>query len=195
MIETDEIAARLARIVAGLTGLVAATGLARGLAGPLIILLTIRLNRLVARFTASAQAGAKPRRGVKPRPARAHVPSPLPRRFAWLLRVLPGTAAAGSQLRHLLDDPAMVALIESRPSTGRALRPLCHLLGIRPPPALRREAVLRAPSSPRPRPRARPAPPPAASPALPCRAFVLPPGNRACPVNPDLRLRRRLDTG
>ncbi|BAJ82645.1 hypothetical protein ACMV_32980 [Acidiphilium multivorum AIU301] len=193
MSTTDDIAARLARIVAGLVDLVAAKGLARGLGGPLIILIAIRLNRLVARFAASAQAAAKPRRGAKPRPARAHVPSPLPRRFAWLLRVLPGTGAAASQLRHLLDDPDMTALIESRPATGRALRPLCHLLGIRPPPALRRKVALRAPLSPRPRarPRARPAPPPAPSPLLPRRRLARPPGNRACPLHPDLRL----DTG
>ncbi|MGC8528278.1 MAG: hypothetical protein ACP5ND_14045, partial [Acidiphilium sp.] len=76
MSTTDDIAARLARIVAGLVDLVAAKGLARGLGGPLIILIAIRLNRLVARFAASAQAAAKPRRGAKPRPARAHVPSP-----------------------------------------------------------------------------------------------------------------------
>ena len=184
MSETDDIAARLARIVAGLTGLVAATGLARGLAGPLIILIVIRLNRLLARFTASARAEARKRRGAKPRPARAYVPPPLPRRFAWLLRVLPGAGAAGSQLRHLLDDPAMTALIEARPAAGRALRPLCHLLGIRPPPALRGKTVLR-------KTRRRPPAPRPPAPVLPRRAFALPAGNGACPVSPDLRL----DTG
>ncbi len=184
MSTNDDIAARLARIVAGLVDLVAAKGLARGLGGPFIILIATRLNRLVARFAASAQAAVKPRRGAKPRPARAHVPSPLPRRFAWLLRVLPGTGAAASQLRHLLDDPAMAALIEARPATRRALRPLCHLLGIRPPPALRGKTVLRKTRRRAPAPR-----PPA--PVLPRRAFALPAGNGACPVSPDLRL----DTG
>ncbi|HQT74634.1 MAG TPA: hypothetical protein PLX84_11905, partial [Acidiphilium sp.] len=133
-----------------------------------------------------------------------------PRRFAWLIRVLPPTAAIGAQIRHLLDDPAMVALIAARPATGRALRPLCHLLGLRPPPHLRRPARPRRARARVPRKNAPNLPhPPAArsrthtqapvsldAPSLPPLAdspFILPPGNRTCPISPDLRLAPRLD--
>ncbi len=55
----------------------------------------------------------------------------LPRGFAWLCVLVPYYAAGfGSQLRHLLGDPEMVALIAATPQLGKALRPLCRMLGI-----------------------------------------------------------------
>ncbi|MBU6357533.1 MAG: hypothetical protein KJS79_12465, partial [Rhodospirillales bacterium] len=68
-------------------------------------------------------------------------PHPLPRRLGWLGTLIPGAAAAAGQLRDLLADPEILALAASIPAAGRALRPLCHALGLRPPPALRRPKI------------------------------------------------------
>ena len=62
----------------------------------------------------------------------------MPAGFAWLIR-LGGYHAAGfgSQFQHLLSHPEMVALIAAAPQQmGRVLRPLCWMLGIKPPPGL-----------------------------------------------------------
>lgn len=52
-------------------------------------------------------------------------PPPLPRAFAWLIRLIPGVACARSQLKHLLTDPEMAELLTAAPQLGRLLRPLC----------------------------------------------------------------------
>ncbi len=55
----------------------------------------------------------------------------LPRGFAWLLGLVPYEAAGfASQLRHLLGDPEMVALLAGTPRLGKIMRPLCRMLGI-----------------------------------------------------------------
>ncbi|WP_287988558.1 hypothetical protein [Acidiphilium sp.] len=59
----------------------------------------------------------------------------------------------------MLNDPEILALAAASPAAGRALRPLCHILGLRPPPALRRPK------------RPDPAPDPAPDP-VPARAAV-----------------------
>jgi hypothetical protein len=51
-------------------------------------------------------------------------------------------AGYASQLNHLLAEPEAAALLAASPQAARILRPLCHLLGIRPasvPPLPRRE--------------------------------------------------------
>src|SRR5947209_16938317 len=79
---------------------------------------------------------ATPGLPVSPQPP--HLPRPLlPRRSGWLLRLTPSAAAARSQLEYLLADPEMAALLAEVPQAGRILRPLCHMLGIPPVPALR----------------------------------------------------------
>lgn len=172
----------LARIVEGLRRAVAGEGLARGLAGPFIILVCARLQRLVARFAAATGPAMPAPRLPAKLPAASQLPARLklargapgasgdgpapnlPRRFAWLLRAVPGSAAFGAQLRHLLADPEMVALLEMRPAAGRALRPLCAMLGIRPPACLR---LPPRPRAPRRRPaRPRPPAPPSREPAI-----------------------------
>ena len=124
------------------------------LAGPVILLIWSYLRRLGARFVrlaARIEAGRdRPRRHAAahrpaPPPRRPH---PLPRGRGWLLRLVPQAAAGASQLQHLLTEPEMAALIAASPHTGRLLRPLCRMLGVRPPPALlppprRRERVPR----------------------------------------------------
>lgn len=148
---------RLAAIIDALCRTMAADSHARGLAGPLVLLIFTRLRRLAARFATALAHDPAPERT---RPARPHNPAPkqatiLPRNFGWLRRILPGTAAAASQLNALLADPEMTALIAAHPTTGRALRPLCHLLGIRRPQALHLPKRA-APAAPDPRPAPKP---------------------------------------
>ncbi len=55
----------------------------------------------------------------------------VPRSFAWLIVLVPYHAAGyASQLRHLLAEPDMVALLAATPRLGKILRPLCRMLGI-----------------------------------------------------------------
>ena len=138
------LAARLDAIVAGLCDVVAAKGLSRGLTGALILLVWTRLRRLAARFTIFLRRPSAPprRRTFAPRhPApdtkRPATPRPLPHGRFWLRSALPELAGVAAQLAHLLATPEMAALLEACPAAGRALRPLCHLLGLRPPPSLR----------------------------------------------------------
>ncbi len=146
----------------------------RGLAGPLIILIVVRLRRMAGRFaslTARRQAApaangpAAPRRR---RAARAGLPpARLPRGFGWLVRLVPQAAAGAAQLQHLLTDPEMAALIAAAPQAGRILRPLCRMLGVRPPPGpLTPPLRPRAPQPLRPASSGR-APPAAAPPPRP----------------------------
>jgi hypothetical protein len=74
----------------------------------------------------SARCRAHPRRplGIA---ASAHR---LPDGFAWLVRLAPEAACFGGQLRHLLSDPEITALLSAAPAMGRVLRPLCRMLGV-----------------------------------------------------------------
>ena len=170
----------LCRRVDGLCRAIAACGTGAWLAGPLMLLLWSRLRRTAERFARLAEkvrAGALPpprRRLRSPRPAQPPPPL-LPRGFAWLVRRLPQAASAASQLQHLLADPAMADLLAAAPQAGRLLRPLCQMLGVRPPPA-------RSLSSGR--PQAGPVgPPPPVRPAAPSRPACRPrpPPRRAAP--------------
>ena len=164
---------RFAAIIDLLCRTVAARIAGGRLAGPLILLIWRRLSRMGVRFAAIAarhEAGTLPaprRRPRAPRPARPRPPPLLPRGVAWLLRLVPEAAGGASQLQHLLADAEMAALIAAAPQAGRILRPLCRMLGLRPP------AVLALPP--------RPARPPAAS----CRGPAAP-----HPARPPQRPRR-----
>ena len=58
-------------------------------------------------------------------------PVGLPLRFGWLLQLVPYEAANfASQLRAVLAEPEMVALLAASPQAERALRPLCRMLRI-----------------------------------------------------------------
>ena len=64
-------------------------------------------------------------------------PDPLPKKFGWLLKLVPDAVGYRSQLENLFADAEMAALLAAAPaSLGRPLRSLCHMLGIRPPPIL-----------------------------------------------------------
>ena len=173
MISTTPPAAadRFALIIGGLSRAVA-TQHRVGLSGLLIIAIWSRLIRIATSFAALAarvRAGTLPaprRRASRPAssrpasspPAPSGSPPPrpaspfLPRGFAWLIPLVPHEAAGfGSQLAHLLTDPEMTALVSAHPGMGRILRPLCRMLGVATPPALRpARPALAASSSPPP---------------------------------------------
>jgi hypothetical protein len=124
------------------------------LAGPRFFLIFARLKTIkytFARLAARIQAGrAFPRRPTAPRkPAEQKHPrtkNPLPQGVAWLLKLVPETAASASQLRLLLADPEMVALLAAAPAPLRTpIRSLCRMLGLDPP------AILALPPDTRPK--------------------------------------------
>jgi hypothetical protein len=135
----------LSLILAGLRQVVAARGGRGGLAGPLIALLCGRLIRLERRFAtllAAFRAGRlrapRPRAAASARVSRP-VPS-LPGGSGWLIRRCGWQAAGcGSQLRQLLAEPEMAALLLAAPQAGRLFRPLCRMLAVELPPELARE--------------------------------------------------------
>jgi hypothetical protein len=129
---------RLALIIEGLCHAVARRGSARsgglaGLAGPFIVLIWSRLRRIATRFARHATIPPAPSRPAKPRPARPRQSRPhlLPRRKAWLLRLVPEAAAGASQFRHFLADPETASLLAAAPQLLGILNPLCRMLGIR----------------------------------------------------------------
>jgi hypothetical protein len=149
-------AKRFAGIVNGLFHAIAVRRDAGFLAQPVAMLLWTRLALLRARVTrlaarlADGKGSGVPRNpptpsgtALKPRRPTQRV---LPRSAGWLIPLVPEAAAAGSQLRHLLADPEMAALIEAAPQMRRLLGPLCRSLGVRLPPDL-----LPPPRAPKPR--------------------------------------------
>jgi len=124
----------------------------------IFILLVNRISRMANRFDAlfaKWQAGNLP----KPRPSRAGQSRKpcqrlrLPGRRAWLLHVTEhvrlAAAVCGGQLQHQFADPDFEKFLHAAPQAGRILRPLCHMLGIDPPPAAQRPP--RGPRTPTPR--------------------------------------------
>lgn len=174
----DKAALTFIAIMKDLCKAVAAQG-AKGAFGPYAItrLLWTRLNRGINRIAilarqlaengpppppkprtrrrkpeAEATSGSPAGRAPKPRPEFV-----LPRRFGWVLAVWE-TRGYAAQFNHLLSQPEMIAMIEADPRFGRTLRPICHILGIRPPPCLQR-----------PKPTPKPTPKPKPKPAKPAR--------------------------
>jgi hypothetical protein len=117
------------------------------LQGPVAYVLFGRINRvgkqierLLRRFHAGTLSTRKPRTQsaskVQPqdKPPRKKPAIMLPRKFGWL--VIAGkyqAAGYGSQLRTLLEVPAMAALLEASPQAKRILKPLCRALMIELP--------------------------------------------------------------
>ena len=119
-----------------------------GLPGWLVLLIWTRLGRIakrVARIFAHLEAGTlKPprRRPAAARRTAAKLPpggeKRLPRAFCWLPALVPGISFGGSQLAALLEDPEMQAMLTAAPQIARHMRPIFHMLGVRPlPPLLR----------------------------------------------------------
>ena len=58
----------------------------------------------------------------------------LPLRFGWLMEMMPYEAAGyGSQLRTVLAEPDMAALVRDVPQARRILGPVCRMLGVELP--------------------------------------------------------------
>ena len=90
-----------------------------------------------------------------------------PNNFGWLAFMFPGSdiSAKRSHLLILLDEPETQSLITSHPLLARSLRPLCHMLGIKPP------ACLKLPPRPRTKRAPSPTPPPPKPPKTPRRIW------------------------
>ncbi len=138
-------AERLADLIDGLCKAIAAHGVRGLLTAPLLLLLWSRLRRMAVRARRLAtrmKAGAPlsiPRRKAAPRSESSRPYVRLPRGALWLVRAVPGTAAGAATLQFLLDDPQM-AEVAQLPPMRRLLRPLCRMLGVRPPPIAKKPA-------------------------------------------------------
>ena len=131
---------RLVRLIDLLCAAIAARGAGGVLTKPLFFLLWGRLRRtavrgikVAARIAAGAQAAAR-QRPASSRPSRPQ-PLRLPRGYAWVVRLVPGTAAYGTQLQALLAEPELARLTEA-PAMRRLLNPLRQMLGLPKPPPL-----------------------------------------------------------
>jgi hypothetical protein len=83
-----------------------------------------RLWRVAARVVVGGRVAADSRLGVV-------AALRWPGRFGWLVRAASYHAAGyGSQLRHILGQPEMVALLVAAPQAARILRPLCRMLAV-----------------------------------------------------------------
>ena len=186
---------RFTALLAGLRRAVAAQAARNRPLEAVLRLIYTRLGHIAARFArlaARIPANAAPRPHVS-RPATAPraprgAPAPnrwvhLPRRPAWLHRLVPPMLyPAASQLRYLLDDPAMAALLAASPGLRRTIRPLCRMLGLPQPPAPQPPA----PHPPGPPPSEASPPPRSAPPPAPVRAMprTPPPAPREAPPPP-----------
>jgi len=158
-------AERFAMLILWLGNAVNAQGLVGRLAMPLVVLILNRLRSIkqsFARIAARVAAGRYAPRRFTPRPQagpRPRAKNPLPHGEAWLLKLAPqATAAYASQLRFLLADQEMLALLAAAPaSLGRPLRSLCRMLGVELPPIVA-PPVRARPKTPKPKPE-RPAAP------------------------------------
>ena len=207
-------AERFAALLAGLRRAIAAEAARNRPLQTLLCLIHARLGHIAARFArlaARIPANAAPRPHVsRPHASRPHsapraprgAPAPnrwahLPRRPAWLHRLVPPMLyPAASQLRYLLDDPDMAALLAASPGLRRTIRPLCRMLGLPQPPPPQPPAY----QPPAPQPPAHQAPepnrpePPAPQPPAPEPPALRPFPRAAAPPAPQPRPRSREPT-
>ena len=195
-------AERCAGIVLGIQRALVFQGLGRVLGEALQRLLSHRLRAAAAHILAIAarlQAGTlrlrppreriRPPRKPAPPEAEAAPDAPekprFPRSFAWLLHRTTGMGFGRSQLTHLLHQPDMAELIAAAPPIAHHLRPICRMLGVKPPPGLfptRR---------PRRKPTPKPAPPAARKRKSPARPASAAPPSPSPTLTPPPRPRRR----
>jgi hypothetical protein len=147
-----------------------------GLIADRIRVIKQRFARLAARLAAGTYRPRRftPRR--QPAQRRPRPPNPLPSHFGWLQPLVPEAVQFRAQLENLLRDPQMEALMAAAPaSMARALRPLCWMLRLPPPPVLARSRPAAPP--PEARPAAGTAPPAKAAES----AALRPPTSPPCP--------------
>ena len=129
---------RLALILDGLCRAVAARVAGGALAEAVIILIWERVRRaegrllgLLARFRAGRAVVRVSSSGRGSAGVRRALGPGLPRGFGWLLPLVPVQAAGyASQLRAVLADAEVRALLASVPQARRVLAPVCRMLGI-----------------------------------------------------------------
>ncbi len=147
----------------------------------LIGLITDRIRRIKQRFThlAARVAAGKyvPRHPATPprrRPGQAPPPPDgLPRKFGWLLKLVPDAVQYRGQLENLLRDPEMAALLAAAPGPmARPLRSLCNMLGLVQPEILAPPRSIRPITRP-PKPERPPAEKPPKKPEKPRYVFGL----------------------
>lgn len=134
----------VAALIAQLCPIIARFGLARGLAGPVIIAIWQRVRtagthiELMLARHAAGTLRRHPRRRLRIACKRRQVlPGKWPRKRAWLVTLIPETAGNASQLQLMLANPNVPAMLAAAPQLRRSLRPLCHMLGVslpKPPP-------------------------------------------------------------
>ena len=132
------VADRIALTLAGLCRAVAARVAHGAMAEAMILLVWQRIQRIDRRLQGLLRRFQEGRLVLRPagRPgargaSRARRMALLPRRFGWLLPLVPGEAACfAGQIREMLAEPEMVALLAAAPQAGRVLGPLCRMLGI-----------------------------------------------------------------
>ena len=128
--------------------LVAAVGARHKLTVSVIELIRTRIWRLGVRFarlaeqirtgTLAAMAPVRSRSALRPPEGSSRAPSVLPQQRGWLLRWIPEVElSAVNQMEWMLALPDMKELIAATPQMGRILRPLCVMLGVSLPAALR----------------------------------------------------------
>ncbi len=151
-----------------------------------------RLRHLLATGPLPARPPRTTKRATPANPANPAKPiNPddyvLPTGFAWLRRVFPGTQVvlAHHQLRTLLDEPETQTLIASHPALARSIRPLCHMLGLKPP------SYLKLPRRPRTHRTPSPTPAPEKPPKLPRKTWApAPPPRPMTPAEAQLAARQ-----
>jgi len=79
---------------------------------------------------AAAALAATPGFRPEPSPPRAPRPPRLPGNAGWLAGMSCSVGCSASQLRHLLTDPEMLALLRASPAVLQLLRPLFRMLGV-----------------------------------------------------------------
>ena len=169
-------AERFAILTEGVAKALAAEGLRLGLVAPWLALVWCKLRSTgarILRIAAALEAGTlrlTPPRPLPPLPPlapRTEDASPrpdhakarrkeIPTGFGWLLRRVTALSFGRSQLEYLLAEPDMAELIQAAPQVAHHLRPVCRMLGVKPPPGLfparRPPRRTRPPAAPTPAP-------------------------------------------
>ena len=137
---------RLVRMLDLLCAAIAARKAGGLLTVPLFFLLWRRVRHTAVRaikLAAGIAAGTPPpvtRPRKTPRPPRPPILR-LPRQYAWIVKVVPGTAVYGIHLQYLLAQPELAPLVADA-RFRRMINPLCRMLAIpKLPPLPKRPAA------------------------------------------------------
>ncbi len=113
-----------------------------------------QIERMLGRFRAGTLRHGTPRAAIIQTCQTPRKPAMrLPRRFGWLLPAGKHDAVCfGGQLRHLLAEPEMAAMLEEYPQARRVLRPLLRALAVELPWTVTPPRPPRPPKPRKPRP-------------------------------------------